>query len=252
MADYKKTAKQIRKSILRMAFNSQEGHIGSSLSCVDVLTVLYFKTLNIDPKNPLAKNRDRLIFSKGHAVSALYAVLAERGTKMAGHSTRQCLPGVEVSTGALGHGLPMGVGMALADKNDKNKRRTFVLMSDGECDEGTTWEAALFASHHKLDNLIVMIDYNKLQALGRTNEVLNLEPLAQKWQAFGWQAKEINGHNFEEIEEALKIIPFETKKPGVVILNTIKGAGVPFMEDRLEWHYKHLTKEEYKKAIDEL
>jgi len=249
-----------------MAFDSQEGHVGSALSCADALTVLYFGILNIDPKNPLSGNRDRFVLSKGHAVSALYAVLAERGffekkcldgyckdgTKMAGHSTKQSFPGVEVSTGALGHGLPMACGMAIADKKDKKKNKTFVMISDGECDEGTTWESALFAAHHKLDNLVVIIDYNKWQAFGRTKDVLNLEPLAEKWQAFGWQTKEVAGHNFEELEKHFLTVPLKKDLPTVIILNTKKGAGVSFLEDKLESHYKHLTKEDFQKACEEL
>lgn len=259
MADYQEISKEIRKKIIKMKYESQEGHLGSALSCVDILNVLYFKTLNIDPKNPLDENRDRFILSKGHASAALFAVLAQKGffpeemlgtyckdgSMLAGHPTRGCVPGVEASTGALGHGLPMGVGMALAGKNDNKNYRVFVMMSDGECDEGTTWEAALFSAQHKLDNLTVIIDYNKWQAFGRTSEVLNLEPLAEKWGAFGWAAKQINGHDFTEIENALSAVPFEKGKPNVIIANTVKGKGVPFIEDKLESHYIHLTKEDY-------
>ena len=264
--DYSQISKEIRKKVLKMAFEARASHIGSSLSEVDILTVLYFKILSIDPKNPWFDDRDRFILSKGHGVAALYATLSQKGFfpenildtyckeggKLPGHSTRNCAPGVEVSTGSLGHGLPMGAGMALAGKRDKKNYRVFVLMSDGECDEGTTWEAALFASHHGLDNLIVIIDYNKLQAFGRTNEVLNLEPLKEKWQSFGWKVKEIDGHNFSEIENALSRIPFEKTKPSLIIANTVKGKGVSFMEDKLEWHYKNLTQEDYGKALKEL
>jgi transketolase len=222
--------------------------------------------MKIDPKNPESENRDRFILSKGHAAAALYATLAERGffnkellenyckngQKIAGHSTRGCLPGVEASTGSLGHGLPMGAGMALAGKCDKKDYRIFILMSDGECDEGSVWEAALFASHHKLDNLVAIIDYNKFQALGRTNEVLNLEPLGEKWRNFGWEVKETDGHNFSEIEKNLSPIPFKNQKPSLLIAHTIKGKGVSFMEDKLESHYKRLTKEEYEESLKEL
>jgi transketolase len=265
MTDYQETSKEIRKKIIKMKYESQEGHLGSALSCVDILNVLYFKAMSIDPKHPLNESRDRFILSKGHAASALYAVLAQKGffeeklldtyckngSKLAGHCIKGSLPGVEVSSGALGHGLPMGEGIALAGKNDDKNYRVFVLMSDGECDEGTTWEAALFASHHKLDNLAVIIDYNKWQAFGRTNEVLNLEPLAEKWQAFGWSVKEIDGHNFAEIESALSAVPLEKGKPSVIIANTIKCKGIPALEDKLESHYKHLTKEDYEKSIRE-
>src|SRR3989339_80508 len=257
--DYNSISKNIRKKILKMKYESQEGHIGSALSCVDILNVLYFKILKIDPKDPLNEDRDRLVFSKGHAAAALYAVLSEKeffeekildayckdGSKLAGHSTRGSVPGIEISAGSLGHGLPMASGMALAGKKDNKNYRVFVLMSDGEMDEGTTWESALFSAHHKLDNLTVIVDYNKWQAFGRTNEVLNLEPLAKKWESFGWSVKEINGHNFLEIENVLSIVPFEKVKPNVVIANTIKGKGVEFLEDKLESHYTHITKEDY-------
>ena len=264
--NYEKTAKEIRKMVLEMKFASQSSHIGSAFSCVDILTVLYFKILRINPEKPKAENRDRFILSKGHAGSALYATLAERGffrkkiledycqngKKLAGHATKDCVPGVEVSTGSLGHGLPIGAGMALAGKKDNKKYRVFVLMSDGECDEGSNWEAALFASHHKLDNLVAIIDYNKFQAFGKTNEILNLEPLKDKWTAFGWSVKEINGHNYSEIKESLKAIPFKKNKPSIVIAHTIKGKGISFMEGRLEWHYKSPKKDEFELAIKEL
>jgi transketolase len=261
--DYQKIAREIRKKILKMIFTSQSPHIGSALSCVDILTVLYFKILAIDPKNPWLENRDRFILSKGHAASALYATLAQRGFfseevlnsycldggKLPGHSTMHCVPGVEVSTGSLGHGLSIGAGMAIAAKGDNKNYRVFVLMSDGECDEGSVWETAMFASHHKLDNLIAIIDYNKLQAFGRTNNVLNLEPLKEKWISFGWAVKEIDGHNFTEIEKSLNI---RRSKPSVIIAHTIKGKGISFMENKLEWHYKSPNKEEYNLAIKEL
>lgn len=261
-----KTAKEIRKSILRMHFLSQESHIGSALSCVDILTVLYFRILDINPKKPTDKNRGRFILSKGHAASALYAVLAEKGffsknilnsfckdnSKLPGHSTINTVPGIEASAGSLGHGLPMATGMALADKKDKKLSRVFVLISDGECDEGTTWEAALFSSHHKLDNLTAIIDYNKLQALGKTNEILNLEPLKDKWISFGWNVKEINGHNFNEIENALKPNNLHKNKPYVIIAHTIKGKGISFMENKLAWHYKSPNREQYNLALKEL
>jgi len=264
--DYSQIAKEIRKKVLRMSFRSKTAHIGSSLSEVDILTVLYFKILSIDPQNPEKDNRDRFVLSKGHGAAGLYAALAQRGffgqgllntycqdgSDLPGHSTKKCVPGVEVSTGSLGHGLPMACGMALVGKRDSKDYRVFVLMSDGEMEEGTTWEAALFASHHKLDNLVVLVDYNKLQALGRTNEVLNLEPLKDKWESFDWKVKEINGHNFQEIENALSELPFEQTKPSLVIAHTIKGKGVSFMEDKLEWHYKNLDEALLEKALREL
>ncbi len=264
--NYSQISKEIRKKVLKMIYQSKSAHIGSSLSCVDILTILYFKILKINPQNPLADNRDRFILSKGHAAAALYAVLAEKGffsekllesycqdgTKLAGHSTKQSVPGVEVSTGSLGHGLSMGAGMAFSAKNDGKDYRIFVLMSDGECQEGSVWEAALFASHHKLDNLIGIVDYNKIQAFGRTNEVLNLEPFKKKWEDFGWSVKEANGHNFSELEDAFSKIPFENKKPSLLIAHTIKGKGISFIEDKLISHYKYFTKEEYEAALKEL
>ena len=264
--DYQKIAQRIRKEILKMIFSSQTSHIGSCLSCVDILTVLYFKILKIDPRNPLIENRDRFILSKGHAVAALYATLAERGffdktllkkycidgSNLLGHASRNSVPGIEISTGSLGHGLAMGNGMAIAGKRDNKKYRVFVLLSDGECDEGSTWEAILFAGHHKLDNLIAIVDYNRWQAFGRIKDVLNLEPFAQKWQDFGWSVKEVNGHKFQEVYQALKKIPFEKNKPSVLIAHTIKAKGLSFLENKLESHYRSLTKDEYKIAIKEI
>lgn len=249
-----------------MIFSAQGSHIGSAFSCVDILAVLYFKIMFIEPQNPWALDRDRFILSKGHAASALYVTLSHRGFfpedvlntycqnsgLLPGHSAKRCVPGVEVSTGSLGHGLNIGVGVALAGKRDQKSHRVFVLLSDGECDEGSVWEAALFAGHHELDNLVAIIDYNKIQAFGRTNEVLRLEPLQDKWLAFGWQVREIDGHNFIEIEKALSQLPFEKGKPSIVIAHTVKGKGVSFMEDKLEWHYKSPNKEQYLTALDEL
>lgn len=265
MKDYGKLAKDIRKKIVEMHARSGSSHIGSSLSTVEILISLYFDVLNIDPKNPSLESRDRFILSKGHACSALYATLAARGFfpekdldgytlnegKLFGHVTRG-VAGVEASTGSLGHGLPIGTGMALAGKHDKKNFRIFVLLSDGECDEGSVWEAALFAPHHKLDNLIAIVDYNKLQAFGRTNEVINLEPFKEKWESFGWSVKEVNGHDFVELANVFSKIPFEKGKPSVIIAHTIKGKGISFMEDKLEWHYKSPNEEELRKALEEL
>lgn len=264
--NYSKIANNTRKEILKMTYASQSSHIGSALSCVDILTVLYTKILAINPQDPQALDRDRFILSKGHAASALYATLAQRGFfpkkildtycqnggELPGHSSRGFVPGVEASAGSLGHGLAIGAGMGLSAKRDDQKCRVFVLISDGECDEGSVWETALFASHNKLDNLTAIIDYNKLQAFGKTNEVLNLEPLQEKWLSFGWQTEEINGHNFAEIEKALSKVPFKSNAPNLIIAHTIKGKGISFMESKLEWHYKSPTKEEYLQALEEL
>jgi len=266
MINYNKISNNIRKDILDMIFGSRTSHIGSALSCVDILTLLYFKILKINPRKPLAENRDRFILSKGHAAAALYATLAERGffdkkllksfcangSKLPGHSSRNCVPGVEVSTGSLGHGLAIGNGMAIAGKKDNKKYQVFVLLSDGECDEGSTWEAILFAGHHKLDNLVAIVDYNKWQAFGRTKNVLNLEPFTKKWKDFGWAVEEVDGHNFQEIYKVLKKIPFQKNKPSVLIAHTIKAKGLSFMEDKLESHYRPPTTEEYKIAIQEI
>ncbi len=233
---------------------------------VDLLAVLYGKVLRLDPARPDWPERDRFILSKGHACAALYAVLAERGffpkawldrfckdgSPLAGHITHTGVPGVEVSTGALGHGLAIACGMALAGKRDARSYRVFVLLSDGECDEGSTWEAALFAPHHHLDNLVAIVDYNKIQSLGTVKEVLDLEPLAAKWQAFGWAVREIDGHDFEQIEHSLLNVPAEPGKPTCIVAHTVKGKGVSFMENKLLWHYRAPDSEEMCKALAEL
>jgi len=266
MVNYQHQVRAIRRNILKMIFKARVAHVGSALSVVDILTVLYFGILKIRPKNPKWANRDRLILSKGHAAAALYATLAQRGffskqrlkdycldgTKLAAHPVINCLPGVEASTGSLGHGLSLGLGMALAAKHDKKTYRVFVILSDGDCDEGSTWEAAMLAAHLKLDNLITIIDYNKIQALGWTKEVIDLEPFKDKWRSFGWAVKEIDGHDCQQIERTLKKIPFQLQKPSVVIAHTIKGKGISFMENKLEWHYQHPNKEQLKKALKEL
>lgn len=264
--ELKKQAREVRESILRMHHTSNSPHIGSALSTVEILTAMYFNILKIDPKNPKDENRDRFILSKGHAGSALYAVLAQKGFfpkdllkgfsvdngKMWEHPNLGQQPGIEATTGSLGHGMPIATGFALAGKADEKNYRSFVLMSDGECDEGSVWEAALFAAQHKLDNLIVIIDYNKIQGFGRVEDVLKLEPFAEKWKAFGFSVKEINGHDFGEIIGALDRVPLENGKPSVIIAHTIKGKGVSFMENTLKWHYKSPNAEQLKKALEEV
>jgi transketolase len=263
---YQKIATLIRKRILTMHAQSCSSHVASSLSVVDILVALYFNILKISVKNYRDKGRDRLILSKGHAASALYATLAMRGFfpeqnladycidggKLPAHSTMFCAPGVEVSTGSLGHGLSMGIGMAMAAKYDKTNYRTFVILSDGECNEGSVWEAALFAGHHKLDNLIAVVDYNKLQALGRNEDILRLEPFSDKWRSFGWQTQEVDGHNFRELIGSLSRVPFKKNKPSIIIAHTIKGKGVSFMENKLLWHYKSPDERELELALKEL
>ena len=259
-------ARRIRADALRMVHRAGASHIGTCLSMADILAVLYGRVLQIDPSRPDWPDRDRFILSKGHGAAIVYAVLAERGffpadwldtycqdgSRLAGHITHFGVPGVEVSTGSLGHGLSLGCGMALAGKRDDQSYRVFVMMSDGECDEGSVWEAALFAPHHRLDRLVAIVDYNKIQSFGTVKEVLDLEPLADKWRAFNWAVREIDGHNYDEIESALDSTPFEPGKPSVVIAHTVKGKGISFMEDKLVWHYKPPTAEELEQALTEL
>lgn len=265
MVDYTRVTKEVRKDVIRITYLSKTAHLGSALSCVDILSVLYFDILKIDPKNPDMEERDRLIFSKGHAASALYATLSKRGffpkdvlntycqdgTKLPGHATKG-VPGVEVSVGSLGHGLSIASGMALSGKRDRKPYRVFAVLSDGECDEGSTWEAALFAGYHCLDNLVVVVDCNQLQGFGTTKEVLDLEPFDEKWAAFRWSVKEIDGHNFKALKETLSTVPFEGGKPSVILARTIKGKGISFLENKVKSHYVNLTDEEYQKAIKDL
>jgi len=259
-------ARQIRAETLRMIHRARSSHAGSALSMIDLLVVLYEKVLRVRPDELDWPERDRFLLSKGHACAGLYAVLARRGffpldwlndfygdnARLPGHATHAGIPGIEVSTGSLGHGLAIACGMALAGKSDNKSYRVFALLSDGECDEGSTWEAALFAPHHRLDNLVVIVDYNKIQSLGTVKEVLDLEPLAKKWESFGWAVREINGHDFGEIEPALVNVPFESGKPACVIAHTVKGKGVDFMEDKLLWHYRALNDEEFHSALTQL
>jgi len=257
---------RIRAQVLRMTFSANASHVGSCLSIADILAVLYGNVLRVDSARPDQVDRDRFILSKGHATAAVYAALTEcgffpkewletycqNGSKLAGHIIRNGVPGVEVSTGSLGHGLSIGCGMALAGKGDKHPYRVVVLLGDGECDEGSIWEAALFAPHHRLDNLIVIIDHNKIQSFGTVKEVLDLEPLADKWRAFRWAVREIDGHNHEELKNVLTDIPFEIGKPTCIIAHTIKGKGVSFMENQLAWHYKSPDEKQLHLALEEL
>ncbi len=261
--DLKQISKNIRKSIVKMNAKSSASHSGTALSTVDILTMLYFKVMNIDLNNPTLKSRDKFILSKGHGSSALYATLAERGYfakelldgfyvdggKLPGHLDKDAVPGVEVSSGSLGHGLSIGVGMALANKIDNLNSQVYVMCGDGELNEGSVWEAIMFAPHKNLDNLTMIVDYNKLQGYGKTNEVINLEPLHEKLKSFNWEVIEINGHNFQEIEEALIK---KTNKPKAIIAHTIKGKGVSYMENEFIWHYKSPSKEQLEQAIREL
>lgn len=263
--ELQKIAAEARFKAVHMTFQGKHAHLASSLSEVDLLVALYFQILKHSPKNPKDPNRDHLILSKGHGSAALYAVLAKAGyfeeklldtfvqdgSILAGHVTYG-IHGVELSTGSLGHGLPVGLGLALAAKKDNLSKRVFVILSDGELQEGSNWEAILAASNWHLDNLIVIVDHNKLQAFGRVKEVLSLEPFADKWRAFNWSVREIDGHDFEQIIPVLSHLPFEIGKPSVIIAHTVKGKGVSFMEDKLEWHYLTPTEEQMKQAKEEL
>lgn len=259
-------AMRIRRHVVEMTHRARASHVGTSLSMADLLAVLYGGILRVDPANLGSPNRDRFVLSKGHGCAGLYAALAERGffssarlaefyqddTAMAGHVTHSDVPGVEVSTGALGHGLAIACGMALAGRRDRRPYRVFALLSDGECDEGATWEAALFAAHHRLDALVAIVDYNKMQSLGSVAEVLGLEPLARKWEAFGWSVREIDGHDVAGIQRELGAVPYATDRPSCVIAHTVKGKGVSFMENQLLWHYRSPDAAELARALAEL
>ena len=259
-------ARTVRRHVVQMTHRAKASHVGTSLSMAELLAVLYGGILRVDPSTRESLDRDRFVLSKGHGCAGLYAVLAERGffppsrlgefyqdgTRMAGHVTHGGIPGVEVSTGALGHGLSIACGMALAGRRDRRPFRVFALLSDGECDEGATWEAALLAGHHRLDTLVAIIDYNKIQSLGTVKEVLDLEPLAQKWKAFGWEAREIDGHDIAEIHRALSEIPLAPGRPTCVVAHTVKGKGVSFMENDLLWHYRAPDATELARALSEL
>ena len=255
--------RELRREILNISYRAKVGHVGSALSIIDILAVLYFRILKIDPKNPQEAGRDRFLLSKGHAASALYTVLSRRGffskeeldtfcqdgTRLAVHPEDTSLPGIEYASGSLGHGLSFGTGLALGGKKEKNPFRVFVLMSDAECDEGSIWEAAMFASHHRLDNLTAVIDYNQSQALGNVSEILSLEPFQEKWKSFGWQVEEIDGHDLAALEGRLSRLPLQKDKPSVFIARTALGKGVSFMENKLDWHYLTMTEDQYQKAL---
>jgi len=263
VTDYQAFANRVRRHILYMTHRTRASHIGTAFSIVDMLAVLYGGVLKIDPMNPTDPARDRLLLSKGHGGVALYTTLAEagffpldwldtfcqNGSRLSGHITHHGVPGVEMSSGSLGHGLSMGCGMALAGRG---RCRAFVILSDGECDEGSVWEAALFAGHHRLDNLIAIVDYNKIQSFGTVREVLDLEPFADKWRAFNWQVREIDGHDYAQIETALTDVPLMVGRPTLILAHTIKGKGVSFMENQLAWHYKSVDQAQLAQALAEL
>lgn len=258
-------AAQLRYEIIKNSSLSKTPHLGSCLSCIDILVYLYWVHLKIDPYNPKDDNRDRLILSKGHAAPALFHVLAKRGFFSKNLLTNygsdgslfgehppapKYLAGIEAATGSLGHGLPIGTGLALSAKKKKKRFSVYVILSDGECNEGTVWEAAMFASAKKLDNLIMIVDFNKWQATGRSEEILSINPLADKWTAFGWETMEIDGHSFVDLEKCVSTR--KEGKPLAVIAHTIKGKGISFMEDDNNWHYRIPTAEEVELAKKEL
>lgn len=265
----KRTAVQIRKHVLRMIKAGGAGHIGGALSCTDMLTALYFKILRVDPQNPTWPERDRFVLSAGHKCLALYGTLAERGffdtavldtygalcTKLGGHPDMHKLPGVESNTGALGHGLSIAGGMAMGLKMDGLDSKVYVILGDGELAEGSNWEAAAASSHHKLDNLVAFVDRNKFQHGGRTVEFMSYEPLDKRWEAFGWAVRVIDGNDLQQIYGNVTETPFEKGRPSMIIADTIKAKGLPFMEDKASSHYWKVNEEELnaaEKALQEL
>jgi len=261
-----KTARRVRATCVRMAFDGKEGHLTSALSCVDILVSLYNEWLRIDPASGNDPRRDRLLFSKGHAASALYCVLAERGFldvqmlaqyakpghPLPNHPCKLMLPVLEISSGSLGHGLGIGTGISYSHKYRGIDGRVAVVMSDGECNEGSVWEAASFACAQKLDNLLAIVDNNNMQAVGRTNLLLGETSFEEKFEAFGWSARTINGHDIGEIVETLKQVPFVKDKPSAIICKTTGGHGVSFMADQTLWHYRVPSPEDLARALGEL
>jgi transketolase len=264
--ELEKMAKQLRRHVITMIATAGSGHPGGSLSAADIVTALYFKVMRHDPKNPQWPDRDRFVLSKGHAAPILYAALAEcgyfpveelstlrkLGSRLQGHTDRTLTPGVEMSVGSLGQGLSYGIGIALAGRLDKLNYQVYVLLGDGECDEGQVWEAAMFAPHHKVDNLTAIVDHNDLQLDGRVCDIMGLEPLTDKWRAFNWHVLEINGHDMGEILKALKKARDIKGKPTVIIAHTVKGKGVSFMEGNVDFHGKAPTAQETEIALKEL
>ncbi|AIQ31545.1 transketolase [Paenibacillus sp. FSL P4-0081] len=258
-------AAQIRMDLLTIIHRAKTGHTGGSLSNTDILTALYFEIMNLDPTNPRLENRDRFIASKGHSVESLWCILADRGffpkeelltysqfgTRLIGHPNNK-VPGIEMNTGALGHGLPISVGMALAAKRDGRPYRVFCLMGDGEQAEGSNWEAAMAGAHYKLDNLIGIIDRNRLQISGSTEEVMGLEPLEEKWSAFGWHVVSIDGNDMEQLIHTFRAVPEVTGKPTLIMANTVKGKGVSFAENVPAWHHHVPSDEQLQLALSEL
>jgi transketolase len=264
--ELRSTAAAIRRRNVEIISAAGLGHVGGDLSAADILTTLYFAVLQVDPEHPDDPERDRYIQSKGHASGVLYTTLARRGfipdalldsymadgSPLNGHPDRNKVPGVETNTGPLGHGLPVAVGTAIAAKLDGSQRRTFVLTGDGELQEGSNWEAIMSAAHHGLDNLVAIVDRNRLQQGARTEDTNGLDPLGDKFAAFGWGVREVDGNDVEALLEAFDMVPFEPGRPSCLIARTIKGRGVSFMEDRVEWHHKVPTRDEVDRALEEL
>ena len=264
--DLAKTANEVRKGIVTAVHSAKAGHPGGSLSCADMMTFLYFEEMNIDPKDPKKADRDRFVLSKGHCAPALYSALAQRGyfpvedlktlrklgSHLQGHPCMQHTPGVDMSSGSLGQGISVAAGMALSAKLSNDSYRVYTLLGDGEIAEGQVWEAAMFASHMKLDNLCMIVDFNGLQIDGKVNDVAGLEPIDKKFEGFGFEVLKIDGNNFDEIEHALNKAKTIKGKPTVILANTIKGKGVSYMENQVGWHGKAPNADEYKLALEEL
>lgn len=258
-------AEEIRKRLLQIVYSAKAGHIGGSLSSVEVETALYFHVMNIDPAHPQDPNRDRFILSKGHSVEAYYAVLAAKGfisqelldtyghfgSKLAGHPTKK-IPGIELNSGALGHGLSVGVGLAIAAHMDKKPFRTYVLMGDGEQGEGSIYEAAMSASHYKLGNLVAIIDRNTLQISGLTEKVMALEPMRERWEAFGWEVFDVQGNDVEDLLKTFDAFDYESEKPKLIISHTTKGNGISYMEKVAKWHHGVPDEAQYMLALQEI
>lgn len=259
-------AYNIRKNAVTAVYSASSGHPGGSLSSADLMAVLYFDEMNVDPKNPNMEDRDRFVLSKGHCSPALYGTLAEAGffdkeelktfrhidSRLQGHPDMKHIPGVDMSTGSLGLGISAACGMALSAKAYKKDYRVYALLGDGEIEEGQVWEAAMYAPHYKLDNLCIFVDLNGLQIDGSTAEVMNSSPLDKKFEAFGWNTLTIDGHNYDEIKKALRDARGTKDKPTAVIMKTVKGKGVSYMENSVKWHGVAPNEEEYEKAISEL
>lgn len=259
------TCKRVRRALVKMIYDSKSSHIGTGLSMVEALAILYFRILNIDPKNPKDPKRDKFILSKAHGSAALYATLAERGFFgpdmlakyyvdggcLPGHLDRLSAPGIESSGGSLGHGLGLGIGMAIANRYDKNPGRIYVMLGDGECNEGSVWEAFMLAPQLKLNNLTALIDFNFIQSLGRTNDILDQSNLAERLRCFGWEAENIDGHDLAALSARFEQAP-PADRPRAFVMQTVKGKGISFMEDKLLWHYRSPNPEEYKLALEEL